>query len=378
MKLAFVTREYHKKGGISRCVVELAERLSIDNEVHVFCNKWDKELVNNKITFHRVFTITKPLFLSVPIFVLCNYFILKKYKFDSIISPTTSCIKADIFTAHSCHKAWVEYKKKSVAGLVRYFLNPLHHIILFLEKINFRKGNYKKIISISKTTKNDIIKYYNILENDIAVIYNGVNTKEFSELNKDKYRAELRNQLGINENQNMLLFISNEFYRKGLKTVILAAKKFLSENKAKLVVIGNDDSAPYLNIAKKLNVENNILFLGRKNDAYKYYAACDIFVFPTKLEPFGLVITEAMASGAAVITTKYAGAAELIEDGTNGLLLNDSDDVNELNQKISVLINDSALMSRIGANAAKTIKQYDWDNIKELSFKLYKDASGGK
>jgi glycosyltransferase involved in cell wall biosynthesis len=95
-----------------------------------------------------------------------------------------------------------------------------------------------------------------------------------------------------------------------------------------------------------------------------FYAASDIFVLPTKMEPFGLVITEAMASGLPVITSRLAGAAELIKDGETGLLLNDPENPGELQDKIFKLTRDSDYRNNMGNNAAAAMQQYSWEKVK--------------
>jgi hypothetical protein len=158
LNIAFIVREYSKKGGVSRCVVELAEKFCRDNKVHIFTNHWNSSLGREKITFYKVKTMARPFFVKVLSFVwFCNQK-MKNHSFDLVIGPLGDTLKADILVAHSCHRAWVEMKKKDSLERLKYWLNPLHQVALFLEKTALQKGNYKKIISISQLTKNDLIK----------------------------------------------------------------------------------------------------------------------------------------------------------------------------------------------------------------------------
>lgn len=364
MHIAFITRSYSKKGGVSRCVVELAEKFSRDHTVHIFTSQWDDVLGKSNIIFHRVKIIPWPFFIKVFSFVLFCSQKLKSGSFDLVIGPLGDVFSADILVAHSCHRAWVEIKKKNIQELLKYWLNPFHHIALFLEKSALKKGNYKKIISISRLTRNDLVKYYHIPETDISVIYNGVNTTEFAPGNKGRFRNELRQELGFSETDILLLFIANEFKRKGLRILLEAAALPMHNAPVKLLIVGGDSPDQYRNLIQKLGIKEQTFFTGSRQDMSRFYAACDIFVFPTKLEPFGLVITEAMASGLPVITSRLAGAAELIKDGETGLLLKDPENPGELQDKIFKLVRDAGYREKMGASAAAAMQQYSWEKVK--------------
>jgi UDP-glucose:(heptosyl)LPS alpha-1,3-glucosyltransferase len=375
LNIAFIVRDYYKKGGVSRCVVELAERFCRDNKVNIIANRWDSSLARKNIAFHKVRTMPRPFFLKVWSFTRSVRKKLRNNSFDLVIGPLGDCFSADILVAHSCHRAWVEMKKKDFAERLKYWLNPLHRVALYLERTALRKGHYKKIISISQLTKNDLLKYYNIPAEDITVIYNGVNIEEFSPLNRDRFRQELRRDTGIPETDIVLLFAANEFKRKGLRTLLEAIALPMHNAPVRLLVAGTDDPVAYAAIARTLGIKDQVHFLGPRQDMQRVYAASDIFVFPTKLEPFGLVITEAMASGLPVITSRSAGAAELIKDGETGLLLKDPENPGELQDKIFQLVKDADYRRKLGAQAADFIKNYSWDMIMEKTSAVYRQVS---
>ena len=375
MKIALIAREYHKKGGVSKCVVELAEHLRLGHEIHIITRLWDKELERPGIHFHKVTSFAAPLFLSVLSFAFASYRETLRHRFDIVVSPLGDCLKADVFTAHSCHKAWIVYKKKSLGQYLRSLLNPLHWVALYIENKNVTRGNCKRIISVSNAVKRDIMRLYGIADNDITVVYNGINTQEFTSADRATLRGSIREQLQVAPHEALLIFVAHEFYRKGLREVIEAAAELLKQGKAKLLVVGKDSINYYVALAEKLLIRDKIIFLGPRGDVHHYFAASDIFVFPTKLEPFGLVITEAMASGLAVITSKIAGAAELIEQGKNGLLLEDPNDINELKKSIQQLIEDKTLREALGACAAGSLKELSWAAIAIQHLQVYEQVT---
>lgn len=373
MKLAFVTREYTKKGGVSRCVVELASRMAVRHEVHVFAWKWDKDLPGGEIKFHKVTCFSRPFFLHVLSFPFFCERILRRQRFDLVVAPLGDTLGADVVVAHSCHRAWIAIKKQNFAGWLGFLLNPLHWMALFLEAKALGKGTFRKIIAVSQKTKNDIIHYYRIPADDIQVIYNGVNTEEFSSQAQETYRTAIRQELKIAAEEVVFLFVGNECKRKGLGTILEAIRLPMEKASLKLLIIGAGDAHPYRELAKKLSIEKDVIFLGARADVQKYYSASDVFVFPTLLEPFGLVIAEAMASGLPVITSRNAGAAELIENGVSGLLLKNPENVGELQDKIFKLVRDAGLRKNMGLEAQRSIQNYSWEKITEQSLKVYSD-----
>ncbi|MEM4755931.1 MAG: glycosyltransferase family 4 protein [Candidatus Woesearchaeota archaeon] len=148
-----IVREYHKYGGISKVVAEISERLvNLGHEVHIYTSRWNNTYDNN-IIFHKV-PILNLDFLGNVVprkinklikgisFLFFSKFSINTKAYDIIHIHGDSLVKADVVTAHSCHKEWLEISKKFVKNPVDWILknlNPHHWRILFTEKINYRK-----------------------------------------------------------------------------------------------------------------------------------------------------------------------------------------------------------------------------------------------
>jgi len=122
-----------------------------------------------------------------------------------------------------------------------------------------------------------------------------------------------------------------------------------------------------------LKISDKVIFIGQSCEMIKYYASCDIFVLPTSYEPFGLVITEAMASGLPVIVSQLAGAAELIHNMENGLLLTDYRNPNEIAFLILQLM-DSNKRRKLGLMARKRVEEFTWEEMSRKVSDLYRDV----
>lgn len=371
MKLAFVYRHFNKEGGIQRYATEIAERFSKEHEVHIFANS-RSNLERGKIIFHKVPIIKTKFLLEVSSFALFSTFIHNFYRFDLVINQgVAATFKQDILIAHSCHKAGVELRNKNK----KYFMTKFDRFICGLERINYRPRKYKKIIAISNRVKQEIIEFYSVPDEDINVVYNGVNTESFSPHVISKYRNKLRDKYCISDYETVVLFIANRFKSKGLYYLIQAVAKLSQKNKLKLLVVGGDDQTFYLNYSKELGINDKLVFVGHSSDVCPYYAASDIFVLPTLYEAFGLVITEAMSCGLPVIVSKDAGASELIIDGYNGLLIENPKDPNEISSKINLFVQNNNFRNKLGSMALKTAEKYSWNHTYNEINKIFNELT---
>ena len=103
----------------------------------------------------------------------------------------------------------------------------------------------------------------------------------------------------------------------------------------------------------------------------RYYKSADICVFPSRLEGFGIVILEAMASGIPIIASNTGGIREIISNGKNGMLFKPGD-ADALSKAILALYQDLDLRKKISQAALKTVTEYNWENIAERYISLYK------
>ena len=106
----------------------------------------------------------------------------------------------------------------------------------------------------------------------------------------------------------------------------------------------------------------------------RFFAAADVFVFPTFFDAYGMVISEAMASGLPVITSRAAGAAELIEHGESGWLTADPWDPDQIAEGLRTLAADPGLRQRMGAAARSKIEAYTWDRVAEQTMAVYREV----
>lgn len=350
MRIGFVLSHCHHYGS-SKYILELSKYFhKWGYEIHVFANTCDKTTF---LRFHKIPVPTSHFFFSNSWITFFETFYLKFWNLDITIAQPGRYLVPDI-----CH---VRFLTGSFAKIKK--VSPFYGKFLArLEEYSLKRC--KRIVVMSEFMKREVMKR-GISEEKIDVIYDGVDVRIYHSRNRERVRKRIRQLYGISEDETLLLFVGNPFRRKGLMYAIKALES-LRGIPVKLMVVGksltHDNINFYLNLASRIGVEKMVIYVGLIKDVYKYFAASDIFILPTLYEPFGLVILEAMASGLPVIVSskECCGAAELIENGKNGILLDNPKNWKELAEKILYLISNEKERRKIGKFARKKVKCLSW------------------
>lgn len=209
----------------------------------------------------------------------------------------------DVYRAgDGVHKVFLNIENKSK-------LNPLHPIYLFLEKRCF--NNAKFIIANSNMIKDEIIDTYGIRPNKIDVVYNGIESKT---INHESSFKKLSKEFDIDKNSSILLYVGSGFKRKGVEEFLEIIAK-LKNQSVKAFIIGKEKNLEYYQqLSKDLKIDKTVIFTGPRADVDDFYTISDIFLFPTRYEPFSNVVLEAMSFENAVFTTRQNGAYEILTD----------------------------------------------------------------
>lgn len=209
----------------------------------------------------------------------------------------------DVYRAgDGVHKVFLNIENKSK-------LNPLHPIYLFLETRCF--NNAKFIIANSNMIKDEIIDTYGIRPNKIDVVYNGVESKT---INHESSFKKLSKEFDIDKNSSILLYVGSGFKRKGVEEFLEIIAK-LKNQSVKAFIIGKEKNLEYYQqLSKDLKIDKTVIFTGPRADVDDFYTIGDIFLFPTRYEPFSNVVLEAMSFENAVFTTRQNGAHEILTD----------------------------------------------------------------
>lgn len=217
------------------------------------------------------------------------------------------------------------------------------------------------IITVSKSEKRGIGKYFPYFKEKIKVIYPGV-PREFQNL-KIEYKKE-----------NYILYVGSFNPRKNLFRVIKAFQKISDKIPHKLLIAGGK-----FKIFKRIKIENTkrVEFLGHVERDYlkMLYSKCSLFVFPSLYESFGFPVLEAMASGAPVITSNVSSLPEIAGDAA--ILVNPYN-INEIADAILKVLKDEKLSNFLIKKGYERIKMFSWEKTAEEILNVFEEVLSGK
>ena len=370
MKIAIAHPEFSRRKGIERAFTELACGLQQrGHEVHVHTNRKFDEPGTLGICFHHVRVmkfVTSAMIFSFP---FSAKYSLAGQVYD-ITHSMGAVVGCDILTAQSCHKAGLKVAMKMDGNRVKAQRNYgiADRLRLQIESLNYSGRRFRKIISVSQGVKRELIETYGVHENDIHVIPNGVDVDAFHPDLKLQYRNLVRSELGLSNDDFVMIFVGNEFERKGLEYIIEAIA-ILRNPKIKVIVAGGDDKTSFVERARNVGVDEKFVFLGNSSQLAKFYAASDAFIFPTFYEAFSLASLEAAASGLPLLVTKVNGTEELVEDAVNGYFI--KRDGVDIAAKVNFLFNNPNHVIELAHHARTSSLSYSWDRNVERTIQVY-------
>lgn len=226
--------------------------------------------------------------------------------------------------------------------------------------------NAKKILTISASSKNDIIKAYGVSEDRVIVTYPGI--KESITLTPHVYSMnELQAKYGISK--HFILFVGTLQPRKNIGRLIEAFNKVIkskSENPhmkdLQLVIVGKRGwlYEEILAKPKELEIGDRVTFLENINDEELalFYKNALCYVLPSLYEGFGLPVLEAMQRGCPVIISNISS---LPEAGGEAALYVDPKNVSDIAQKIEQLVTDEKLRKQLKEKGFEQVKKFSWE-----------------
>ncbi len=257
----------------------------------------------------------------------------------------------------------VLFKRKSIVtfhDIIPYIIKERKRSFVFYFKImcNIAK-KAEKIVAVSESTKNDLIKFLKIPEEKIAVIYEGVDYNKFYPLKKEKSKGQF-----------VVGYLGGLGKRKNVESLLQAAKILIKEKKIVFKIAGKGHELKSLiELKNKLKLKN-VEFVGFVPDdkLNEFYNSLDVFVFPSFYEGFGLPIIEAMACGTPVITSNVSSMKELAKNV--GILI-DPKNPSEIAEQIKKLYQNTSLRKELAKKGIKKAKEFTWEKTAKELLNVY-------
>jgi len=340
-----------------RTANELVKR---GHEVEVFTMRWDAELPNQTsqaaVKVH-VFP-QKGLFnyQRYQKFIDIAFVEIKANKFDYVFGYNRMAGLDAHFAADPC---FIERAHKQRSFFYR--LLPRYKWFAACEKAIFSKTEKTEVLAVSLTEKAHFQQWYGIQDERYHYIPPFLSPERFLLNDKQAMRAHLRETFGFGANDFVYLLTGSGFAMKGLDRAILALAALPDDIRVttRLVAVGQDNPKTFNKMAKKLGLENNVFISKGRPDIPQLMQGADVCVHPAYRENTGLVILEAMASGAPVLVTASCGYAHHVEDANAGIVNAMPFDQQQFNQQfLEMRITDKKqLWSMHGLSYVKNIMQ---------------------
>lgn len=245
-----------------------------------------------------------------------------------------------------------------------------------------------RIITVSYAMKDELISY-GFPSDKIEVVWNGVDPNKYSlERVPPEKRQQVRSRYKIAPDERMIFFIGRLTGVKGADRLLMAMPHVLSKfPKTKLVIVGKGEmEGELVRLAASLGIQNNVIFnfsMLPEEDRIAHYAACDLAVFPSLYEPFGIVALEAMSLNKPVVVGArgISGMREIVVSGGPnqcGYHINPYDP-QDIAMGINMILGDENHMRKLGENArARVLSEFTWDIISKRIMEIYTRVSENK
>lgn len=188
---------------------------------------------------------------------------------------------------------------------------------------------------------------------------------DFSDRESVISREDKRTQLGITEDDILVLSVGELQKRKNHEVIIKAIAKLKNPN-IKYIICGQGILENYLlRLTSSLKLENQVFLLGYRQDIPEIMTACDIFAHPSVREGLGLASLEAMASGLPLITSNVQGVPDYVENGVTGYMC-DPKDVNTFSENMKKLVYNKELRCKIASTNIIHVQKYRVEEIQPV------------
>lgn len=385
MKILMLSWEYPPRiiGGISRVVHNLAQKLGEQgNEVHIV-TCWEigtlEEEIDNGVYVHRVHTCE----------INENSFINWVLQFNfSLLEKSTKLINQsggfDVIHAHDWLTAFAAKTLKNIYSIP--LVSTIHatesgrnhglhnNTQRYISSVEWWLTYESWIIIVnSRFMKDEVRNVFQLPEDKIRIIPNGVNLDKF----KNYYRDyQFRRNFASNK-EKIIFFVGRLVNEKGAHILINAAPKIIHYyNDVKFIIAGKGPQLDYLRkIADELNISQRVYFTGyiSEEELAKLYKCADVAVFPSLYEPFGIVALEGMLANVPVVVSDVGGLGEIVEHGVDGMKFYTGNSNSLADSILEILLNTEKAEKMKSKAMKKVFLIYNWDIISSQTLVIYKE-----
>ena len=262
---------------------------------------------------------------------------------------------------------------------------------LWLEKTALEMAD--AVIAVSEETKRDVLSLFDVKEERISVIHNGIDLAEY----QPQKNPAILSSLGVNPERPYILFVGRITRQKGIVHLVRAIRHL--DPGFQIVLCAGAPDTPQIAVEMQQAIaaarehRDNIIWIEKmvsRPEAIALYSGASVFVCPSIYEPFGIINLEAMACGTAVVASAVGGIKEVVVDRETGFLvplqqmtespfesLEPESFALDLATRINQLMADPQLAANMGAGGRKRAEElFGWDAIAQKTERLYRQLLG--
>jgi UDP-glucose:(heptosyl)LPS alpha-1,3-glucosyltransferase len=372
LRIAVLNRQFSSTGGgAERYSIALVERLAAHHDIHVFAQHIDH--VWPGVSYHKVSQpVTRPRWLNQLWYATATWWATRR-SFDVVHSHENTW-HGQVQTVHVLPVRYnLLHGRRGWRLAMRWFkilTSPRLLVYLALERSRFALREPRAVVVTSNTLVPQMLEAYPACSKAIFVVTPGVDRIWGQATPAERLQA--RQRLGLPLNGHFILFVGNDYRKKGLETLIQALRQ-LPEG-CHLVVVGNPaQMAQFKGQATAAGLEQRVHFLGSLANMTPAYQAADCLAHPTREDTFAMVVLEAMAHGLPVVVSaeRYCGIAGLLTQEQQALLLDDPLDADALALALMRLLQDTALGERLSSSALAFAQQHQWSALARQQEAIY-------
>jgi glycosyltransferase involved in cell wall biosynthesis len=379
LRIAVLNRTFSSTGGgAERYSIALVEQLASRHEIHVFAQQIDHQWPG--VFYHRVSApFLKPRWVNQLWFATATWLATRR-GYDVVHSHENTW-HGDVQTVHVLPVKYNLFHARTGWRRLLRWIKVVTSLRLLtylgLERARFAALPSRKIVVTSDSLRAIMAASYPASSPMMTVITPGITMPE--KLTTPARKEEARALLGLGREGRCLLFVGNDYKKKGLPALLNALAQLPTD--VALAVVGNPAHTPgFRGQVAALQLEARVFFLGSLADVAPAYEAADGLVHPTLEDTFAMVVLEAMSHGLPVVVSgpRYCGISGSLQDGVNAMILDDPQNVKSLAQTLRELIGSESLQQTLSTGALSFARHYEWKALAGEQEALYFSVSSEK
>jgi glycosyltransferase involved in cell wall biosynthesis len=361
LRIAVLNRIFQSTGGgAERYSIALVEQLAQRHEIHVFAQQLDHQWPG--VTYHKIpLPFARPRWINQLWFALASWWQTRR-GFDVVHSHENTW-HGQVQTVHVVPVRYSLLNGRQGWRLALRWLkivtSPRLVTYLGLEHFRYARRVDRCIVLASDSLEAVMAMAYPAAVDAVRVVTPGVAyVRGRAEVQEQR---AARTRLGLPQSGRCILFVGNDYRKKGLPALVAAVTQLPAD--CYLAVVGNAAQIP--GFQAELDTSGNrgrVIFLGALRSVDDAYRAADCLAHPTLEDTFAMVVLEAMAHGLPVVVSsaRYCGIAEHLTHESDALVLDDPRDSKALADALKRVLTDALLVHRLMENGLRFARQHLW------------------